>query len=140
MPTYVRYLSHSLVGLLLLLHAGLAVWAIIGFIELFAPQVPWRPLSNPLFPPAVLFFHWTSVLIAAVLFVSGYLLRWSLLPRLMIAAYGAMALVCAVETFGFMVHDGRYVAMAAEYLAYLGILFFLFYSRSMRQRFGAAKS
>ncbi|MBL4864230.1 MAG: hypothetical protein JKY63_04985 [Rhodobiaceae bacterium] len=140
MSIYVRYLSRSLTGFLLLLHVGLGVWAGIGFIELVAPGVPWPPLSNPLFPPVVLFFHWTSVLIAAVLFVLGYLLRWPLLPVLMISAYGAMAVVCAVETFGFMVHNGRYVAMAVEYLAYLSILLFLFRSGDMRQRFGAAKS
>lgn len=47
----------------------------------------------------------------------------------MTAAYAAMAALCAVETFGFLVHDGRFLAMGLEYFAYLAILLFLYRAR-----------
>ncbi|MEX1034948.1 MAG: hypothetical protein WDZ54_03265 [Sneathiella sp.] len=118
--------------LLVIIHVGLGLWAIVGFIEFFASQVPWPPLSNPLFPPAILLLQWTLILTAALVFVPGYLMQWQLLPWAMVFVYAAMAALCAVETFGFLQNDSRFIAMAAEYIAYLAIIFFLFLTATER--------
>lgn len=46
----------------------------------------------------------------------------------MAIAYGLMALVCVVETFGYMTNQSKYLAMASEYVAYTIILLLLFRS------------
>lgn len=46
----------------------------------------------------------------------------------MLIAYSLMAAVCVVETFGYMTSDFKYLAMAAEYIAYILILFLLYKS------------
>ncbi len=50
--------------------------------------------------------------------------------------YGAMALVCAYQTFFILTAPSRFRAMAIEYLEYALILAFLFRSKHMRERFG----
>lgn len=47
----------------------------------------------------------------------------------MACLYAAMAVLCAVETFRYMENDSRFLAMGLEYLAYAGILAFLFRTR-----------
>jgi hypothetical protein len=44
----------------------------------------------------------------------------------MLIAYGLMAIVCVIETFGFMTNKTKYITMAAEYIAYIVILLLLF--------------
>ena len=44
----------------------------------------------------------------------------------MMVAYGILALVCAIETFGYMTSKTKYIAMASEYVAYTIILILLF--------------
>ena len=114
---------------LLAVHGVLALWALVGFIEWFATATPWPRLSNPHFPPAILFLQWTLTLAAACVFIGGYVRRWARTPGAMACVYGAMAALCAVETFVYMESETRYVAMLLEYLAYAGILVFLFRSR-----------
>lgn len=111
---------------LLAVHAVLGLWALVGFAEWFAPSVPWARVSNALFPRDILFMQWALILTAATVFVSGYLLGWAYTPVAMACVYAAMAALCAVETFGYMESETRFVAMAAEYVAYAGILVFLF--------------
>lgn len=113
---------------LLVVHGILALWALIGFAEWFFPNTPWSRVSNDLFPQDVLFMQWALTLLAAVVFIVGYLVGWSHTPTAMACVYSAMAALCAVETFGYMESDTRFVAMALEYLAYAGILLFLFRS------------
>lgn len=40
----------------------------------------------------------------------------------MAIAYGLMALVCVIETFGYMTNENKYLAMGAEFTAYIIIL------------------
>jgi hypothetical protein len=115
-------LNRLLPPLLVLVHAALLVWALVGLIEWFALSVPWPIVSNALFPRWLLLVHWLAVLIASFVFLSGYALRWSDTPRAMAPAYSFMAVVCAIETFGFLTHSLRFVAMAFEYATYVLIL------------------
>lgn len=111
---------------LVVVHFGLGVWGIMGLVELLVSEPPWPALSNPLFTPTILLLQWVLVLTAALVFVPGYLIRWSLLPWAMAFVYAAMAALCAVETIGYLESRYRFLAMAAEYVAYLAILAFLF--------------
>lgn len=119
-------LTKSFVFLLLGVHGLLGVWALVGFAEWFMASTPWPRVSNALFPRDILFMQWTLTLAAALVFVGGYLLRWPYMPAALACVYAAMAALCALETFRYMTGDGRFVAMAAEYAAYAGILVFLF--------------
>lgn len=91
-------------------------------------NAPWEPFTNPLFPNWLLLIHWGSILFASVSFSYGYLTHWPKTPLFMSVAYALMALVCVVETFGYMTSDSKYLAMAAEYTAYIFILFLLYKS------------
>lgn len=121
--------------LLVVLHAGLLLWAIAGWIEWFAPGVPWTPMSNPLFPSWVLFLHWSAISIASAIFLWGYAGRKRWMPTAMIPAYGLMAVMCFVETIWFLESPLRFVAMAAEYVAYITILMALHRVPSLVERF-----
>lgn len=121
-------------ALLITLHMGLLVWALVGVIEWFAPRVPWPPLSNPLFPPRLLLAHWISILLAASGFLIGCWTRWPHTPHFMVLGYFGMASVCALETFGFLQHSGRFIQMGLEYLSYVAVLLLLFFS-DIRKRF-----
>ncbi len=44
----------------------------------------------------------------------------------MVFAYGMLATVCAIETFGYMTNPSKYVAMVSEYVTYTIILALLF--------------
>lgn len=112
--------------LLVVIHVMLGIWAVGGILEMIVSKVPWKPFTNPEFPGWVLVIHWTSVLFAATVFLFGYFGRWKLTPYLMVAAYGAMALVCLIETFGFMTSKYKYVAMVAELVTYTIIVVLLF--------------
>lgn len=114
--------------ILILIHVVLLTWSIIGFLEMILPEIPWQPLTNPLFPTWVLILHWSSILFASVSFLYGYFTRWSKTPHIMLAAYTMMMIVCIIETFGYMTSEMKYVAMGGEFLAYVAILFLLFRS------------
>jgi hypothetical protein len=116
-----------LVGLTLVaVHVVLAGWALVGLGELVLEDPPWPPVSNPELPRAVLLVHWTLMLAAAGVFLGGYFLRWRHTPIALAVAYLGLAVMCAVETLGFLTNTGRYAAMAAEYAAYATILWLLF--------------
>ena len=117
-------------GGLVAFHAGLAVWAMLGLLEWILPSTPWPRLGNPLFPPRLLLVQWISVLVASSGFLIGYWTRWSQTPHFMVLGYSAMASVCALETFGFLEHSGRFLDMGLEYLAYTFILVVLFLSEA----------
>lgn len=114
---------------LLAVHGFLGIWATVGFIEWFWVTPPWPRISNTIFPRDILFIQWTLTLAAACIFIVGYMVRWPAMPVAMACVYAAMAALCAVETFGYMKSDPRFIAMTAEYLAYTGILVFLFRTR-----------
>jgi len=93
------------------------------------PKVPWKPFTNPEFPTWVLIIHWSSVLFASVSFLYGYFSQWSKTPQIMAVAYALMALVCIIETFGYMTNKTKYLAMGTEFLTYTVILLLLFKSK-----------
>lgn len=117
---------------LITVHAVLGLWAVVGFVEWFWATAPWPHITNPLFPRGILLLQWGLSLAAAVLFLGGSALRWSQTPTALAVAYAAMALLCAVETFNYMHGTSRFVAMAAEYIAYASILVFLHRSEYFR--------
>lgn len=115
--------------LLILVHGFLFFWSTGGFLEMILPKVPWKPFTNPEFPTWVLIIHWSSVLFASVSFLYGYFSQWSKTPQIMTVAYGLMALVCLIETFGYMTNKTKYLAMGTEFLTYTVILLLLFKSK-----------
>ncbi len=123
--------------LLLIVHAGLGVWAIAGFVELASTQVPWPSVTNPELPGWLLWLRWPLIAVAAGVFIGGYFARWQQTPVAMSVIYAGMAAMCAYETFFVLSNPGRYRAMAIEYTEYAVILAFLFLSSHMQQRFGA---
>ena len=128
-------LDRAFAALLVIVHAALGVWALIGFIELVLPDIAWHRLSNPLFSRRMLLLQWSLVAVAAAVFIGGYLSRWRHTPFAMLAIYSAMALTCAYQTFFVLTHPFRFSAMAIEYVEYAVISLFLFYSAHMRARF-----
>lgn len=129
-------ISRIFAGLLVLVHVGLAAWALVGFAEMIFAELPWDRVSNPLFGPGMLALQWSLILIAAVTFIGGYATRWPRTPVAMAVIYGAMSLTCAWQTFFILVHDTRFREMGIEYAEYAIILLFLFFSTHMRARFG----
>jgi hypothetical protein len=121
-PVLDRLLPPLFVGL----HALLFSWAAVGLAEWIVVEVPWPAITNPLFPRWLLLPHWLAVLGASALFLLGYTRRWQKTPALLIPAYAFMAAICAVETFFFLTHSLRYVAMVLEYVAYVLILLALY--------------
>ena len=122
--------------ILLTTHFLLFFWATGGLMEMIFDKVPWKSFTNPQFPFWVLIFHWGSVLFASVTFIYGYLTHWDKTSQMMVLGYGLMALVCAIETFGFMTNKTKYLAMGLEYIAYLIILFLLLKSSYFINHFG----
>jgi hypothetical protein len=131
-----RDLARLFAALLLLVHAGLGAWAVVGFAELLLADVPWTRISNPELSRPMLLVHWTLIGSAAIVFVVGYLSRWRRTPVAMLGIYAAMALVCAYQTLFVLSNEGRFVAMAIEYTEYTVISLFLWRSELMRTRFG----
>jgi hypothetical protein len=120
---------------LLIVHGLLAVWALIGFTELFYSDVPWSRISNPLFPGSILFLQWLLTLAAAGIFIFGYITKWRHTTVALLFAYTAMAALCAIETFGFLKHDSRFLDMIIEYITYVVILIFLFRSNFFQKQY-----
>ncbi len=115
--------------ILILVHGFLFLWSTGGFLEMILPKVLWKPYTNPEFPTWVLIIHWSSVLFASVSFLYGYFSQWSKTPQVMAVAYGLMASVCIIETFGYMTSKTKYLAMGSEFLIYTVILLLLFKSK-----------
>jgi hypothetical protein len=131
-------LDRAAIVLLLVVHAGLFVWAIAGIVEMIFPGAIWAELSNPLFSPAVLAAQWAAILLGATTFLLGYLRRWRRLPEALAVCYAIMAGVCAYETFALLRHDSRFAEMALEYAAYVVIVAYLYLSPAVRRRIAPA--
>jgi hypothetical protein len=100
---------------LVALHFFLGFWALGGFVEMIVSKVPWKPFTNPEFPQWVLLLHWSSILFASSAFLYGYFSHWKYTPKIMTIGYGFMAMVCVIETFGFMTSKMKYLATGAEF-------------------------
>lgn len=131
LDTLARVFAWALVAV----HVGLGAWAVVGFLELALPSVPWNRVSNPLFSVPMLLLQWTLLAVAATVFIAGYLTRWKHTPPAMLGIYSTMALVCAYQTFFILTDPNRFRAMAIEYAEYAIILVFLFFSVHARARF-----
>lgn len=124
-------IDRPILAILVVVHAGLALVGLAGFVEMAWPDAPWPALGDPLFPAWLLALQWTVMVAGGALLVVGALRGWGQrLPRLMAGAYAAMASVCAIETFGYLQHEGRFVAFALECTAYAVILAFLAFRRA----------
>jgi hypothetical protein len=121
----VRILGAALV----LVHLVVGGWATVGLVELLEPQPPWPPLSNPDLPRVVLLVHWPLMLVAAAVFLGGYVRRWRHTPTAVAVVYTGLAAMCAVETFAFLTAPGRFASMAIEYATYATIIVLLFRTR-----------
>jgi hypothetical protein len=128
-------LERGLAAALVVVHAGLLAWGLIGFAELTLPTVPWRRISNPLFSTPMLALQWSLAVLAGATYLAGFFLRWSPTPMVMTAIFTTMAVVCAYQNFFILTNPARFRAMALEYAAYALILVFLFSSKLMRARF-----
>lgn len=123
---------------LLIVHAVLGAWALVGLAEWLSPRTPWPPLTNPELPSLLLLAHWSLMLATAVVFLAAYARRWARTPAAMAAAYLSLASLCAIETFGYLTNDGRFVSMAIEYAAYLTLLVLLVHPAALGARFRAS--
>lgn len=115
-----------LTWILVVVHLGLFAWAATGMAELLFSRVPWPRISNPLFSDQMLLTQWLLSLGAALVFLSGLALGWRNMPAVLAVCYAAMAAVCAYQTFFILENASRFVAMGAEYAAYVAIVTFLF--------------
>lgn len=134
MTAMAELLPRITVWLLMGVHLFLIAWAVVGLIEFVSPQVPWPRVSNPLFPGWVLLAQWLLILPAALVFVLGYWAAWPQMPMVLAIGYALMASLCAYQTFTILENDTRFLAMAAEYAAYVAIVIFLFRSEYVQDR------
>jgi hypothetical protein len=124
-------------AVLLAVHAVLVLWGAAGLAELAGPVPSWAAVANPELPGGVLVVHWLAMLGAGSVFVIGYLVRWPATPAAMVVAYAVLATVCAVETFGYLTGEFRFLNMAAEYTAY-GVLIVLLHKGPLKATFANA--
>ena len=129
-------LDRAIIVLLLVVHAGLLLWALAGLAEMLSPGIVWPDVSNPLFTPLVLLMQWAAVLLGASTFLIGFAVRWKRLPQAVAVCYAIMASVCAYETFAILRHDSRFAEMALEYATYVAITVYLFLSPAVQRRLG----
>ncbi len=116
--------------LLLLIHAILVAWGVLGLVEYVAPAVP-LGLQSPAFPPGLQFLHFASVLATGLVFLGGYLARSRHLSFAMVTMYAVLATICFVETVDFGAFGGgmtRFIPMSIEYVTYIGISLFLLHT------------
>jgi len=129
-----EWADRAILVLLLVVHAGLLAWALVGMAEWLLPAVPWPSLSNPLFSREMLLAQWLAIGAAACVFLLGWLLRWRLLPQAIMACYAVMAVICAIQTFTILEHDFRYIGIVLEYAVYIAIVIYLYRSPLVRRR------
>lgn len=128
------FADRAIAVLLVVVHAGLLVWAMTGFAKMAWATPPWPRVSNPLFSDAMLLLQWCVVAAAALTFLIGYACRWSRLRAAMAAWYVVMAAICAWQTFFILEHSSRFVQMALEYAEYVAIAIYLHVSPHIRSR------
>ena len=118
-------LGRTLAFLLIVIHGGLLIWALVGFLE-FHPEWVFTDISNPLFGRTTLLWQWSIVAVASLAYLLGFGFRMHWLPEIMTVFYGVMAITCAYQTFFILLHDSRFMQMAIEFLEYTLILWILY--------------
>jgi hypothetical protein len=121
----------------LAVHTAVALWAVAGLVELARPSWPWPAVGNPDLPAGVLVVHWLLMLGTGSVFLVGYARGWRTTPAAMATCYAALATMCAVETFGYLTNDSRFVDMGLEYVTY-AVLLGLLYRAPVRDLFRTA--
>ncbi|MEM1416794.1 MAG: hypothetical protein AAGH15_17995 [Myxococcota bacterium] len=125
---------------LLVVHAVLLGWGVLGLIEYFVPAAT-LGLQNASFPPGTQFLHFASVLVAGAVYVGGYLTRWPSTVFATVTMYAVLATICFIETVDFGAFGGgptRFLPMAAEYVTYALLSTYLLRSATVRARFPRA--
>lgn len=135
-----RLADHAFAVMPVIVHCGLLVWALTGFIEMIWAIPPWPRVSNPLFSNGMLLLEWSLVAGASATFLAGYAKRWTRLPTAMIAWYAMMAAVCAWQTFLILEHPSRFAEMALEYAEYLIIGLYLHVSPHIGGRLAESRA
>lgn len=126
--------------LLLLISALLAVWGTLGLVEYVFPATA-LGLQDKDFPAGLQFLHFFSILVTGTIFIAGYAGRWRHTPFATIVMYAVLATLCFIETVDFNAFGGgptRFIPMAIEYVAYVGLSAYLLRSATMRRRFGGS--
>ena len=126
--------------LLVLMHAVLVGWGVLGLIEYIAPAAS-LGLQNANFPAGTQFLHFAAIMATGGIFVGGYFRRWRHTPFATVLMYAVLATLCFIETVDFGAFGGgqtRFIVMGIEYVTYVGISIFLLRSKTMRQRFSSA--
>jgi hypothetical protein len=116
---------------------GLIVWGVLGFIEYFVPAAAFG-LQDSNFPAGVQFLHWLLISSTGIIFVFGYLTRWTYTPFVTIVMYATLATLCFVETVDFNAFGGgdrRFFIMGVEYVLYIILAAYLLRSEQVRLRF-----
>ncbi|MGH3876558.1 MAG: hypothetical protein ACRDSK_05905 [Actinophytocola sp.] len=78
----------------------------------------------------MLVVHWLLMLGTGSVFLAGYLRRWPTTPTAMATSYATLATMCAIETFGYLTNESRFVDMSLEYLTYAILLTALYRTHS----------
>ena len=130
-------MSKNFIYVLIAMKIGLIVWGVLGFIEYFVPAAAFG-LQDSNFPPGVQFLHWLLISSTGIIFVFGYLTRWTYTPLVTIVMYATLATLCFVETVDFNAFGGgdrRFFIMGVEYVLYIILAAYLLRSEQVRLRF-----
>jgi len=128
--------SRVIVWVLVAVHLFLLAWAVVGLAEFVSGSVIWPGATNPGFPDWMLLAQWAALMATALIFLLGYQARWRAMPEALAASYVVLGALCAYQTFFLLHHDTRFLAMAAEYAAYIAIVVFLYRSKFIVARLG----
>ena len=127
--------------LLILLHAVLLGWGLLGLVEYVVPAAS-LGLQNARFPAGTQFLHFAAIILTGGIFLGGYVGRWRHTPFATVVMYAVLATLCFVETVDFGAFGGgasRFVIMSVEYVLYVVLAVYLLRSATMRQRFASAQ-
>lgn len=119
-------------------NAVLWLWALVGLIEWLVGPLFWMPISNPELPRNILLLQWILCLAVPTILFVGFATRWHLTPVAAVVGYALMAMLCAVETFGYMTNESRFLAIAIEYTTYIIFGLLLFQHGYFKERFTGA--
>ena len=124
---------------LVLLHAVLVGWGVLGLVEYFVPAAT-LGLQDTNFPAGTQFLHFASILVTGTLFLAGYFTRWQHTPTVTVTMYAVLATICFIETVDFNAFGGgqaRFIPMGLEYVTYIGLSIYLLRSATIRHRFSS---